>query len=1154
MSRCPACGADIPGGFAFCGSCGAPLTTPLTGRRDERKVVTVLFCDLVGFTASSDRADPEDVAARLRPYHNRVRRDIERFGGTMEKFVGDAVMGVFGAPTAHEDDPERAVHAGLRILGTVAELNATHPALELSVRIGVATGEAVASLGARPERGEGIVIGDVVNTAARLQAVAPVGGVVVSKATFRATRKVFDYQVLTPVRVKGKADPVAIWRAVASHSRFGVDIDPRAVGPLVGRDVELEFLDRVWGRSVRESSARLVTLVGEAGVGKSRLVQEFGALVDARPQLVTWRQGRCLPYGEGVTFWGLGEVVKAEAGILESDDAATASRKLGQAVERSVDSTIELDWLKSRLAPLVGLVGMDGVGTVAREESFTAWRRFLEAVAAKRPLVVVLEDLHWADTALLDFICDLVERAGGVALMVICTARPELYERTPNWAGRLRNSTSISLAPLSDGDTERLLASLLGEGVLSGTIRTTLLERVGGNPLYAEEVCRMLVERGAVRRDGRTVQLAEGADIDFPESIQALIAARLDTLTPERKMLLQDAAVLGKVFWAGALCAIGDRDRADVTVGLLELAKRELVRPARNSSVQGETEYAFWHVLTRDVAYGQVPRAARSRKHVAAAAWIEQLAGERVADHAESLAYHYSQALAFSKAADPNNALGELEACARRFLILAGDRAMDLDVTRADHHYQRALELVSTDDPERPAVLAKAAEAVRQTGRLLQAERLYEQAVEASQTRGDLLAGGHALVRYSNVLWFRGETVRSLATLTTAVELLEREPRGPELAWAYAERASHDVTLARTAAALEWADKAIALARQIGADEARQRALRFRGVARTMAGDLNGLTDLRKALQLGLQLGLTRATASTYGDLTEELLIVEGPLAAHRTYEVGLEYCKQRGIQDITTWLRTLLLALLYDLGDWDQLLTIADEILAWHEARGGGYDDILVESQKARVHILRDEQAAAHTLVERFLPRARANGDPQILVAAFPVAALVAQGRGDLAASVGLAEELHEATRDGPGSYRAIPLPDLVRICVAAHQLPLAERLIDGIDVRAARLQHCVLTGRAVLTEASGDLHSAHRLYADAAEQWRSYGCLPEHAHALLGTGRCLARLAHHEARDRLLEARAIFARLGARSLRAKTEGWLVRRSTNPGRDEAAG
>jgi len=680
MASCSRCGQDNPQGFRFCGACGAPLAAAPRPADEERKVVTVLFCDLVGFTARSDQADPEDVGAMLRPYHVRLRREIERFGGTLDKFIGDAVMAVFGAPAAHEDDPERAVRCAARLLEAIVELNATQPALALSVWIGITTGEALVVLQPGGET-EGVV-GDVVNTASRLQGVAPVNGVLVGEGTWRATRALFAYEELAPVRVKGKAQPVPVWRLIGPRSRLGVDVDQRPVAPFIGRDAELDLLKRRYADTVRERSVRLVTLLGEPGVGKSRLIHEFGRFVDDRPEFASWRQGRCLPYGDGIALWALGEIVKAQAGILESDPSIQVAAKLDSTLQALVGLASEREWLRARLAPLLGLGNAEGPGA-DQAELFAAWRRVIEAMAASGPFVLVVEDLHWADAGLLQFLNYLLDSSADIALLVIAAARPELLDRHPGWNEQRPNASSITLSPLTDTDTTALIAALLGQPVLPPEVQALLLEQAAGNPLYAEEFARLLTDRGLLVRHGRTLRLSPGQEIPFPETIQALVAARLDALLPERKALVQDAAVVGKVFWSGALAAISGRDEPALQAELEELERRELIRPAKVSSVAGQTEYAFWHAVVRDVAYAQIPRTGRMRRHRTAAEWLEHLAGERLADRAEIIAHHYSQAVALARATgEQARRLAELEERARRFLILAGDRAIGLDVSR----------------------------------------------------------------------------------------------------------------------------------------------------------------------------------------------------------------------------------------------------------------------------------------------------------------------------------------------------------------------------------------------------------------------------------------------------------------------------------------
>ena len=737
MAVCPVCAEDNPTRARFCLACGAALPAQREPSREERKLVTVLFCDLVGFTARSDNADPEDVRATLRPYHARLRTEIERFGGTVEKFIGDAVMAVFGAPVAHEDDAERAVRSALRIMGAIAEMNEERPGLDLAVRIGVNTGEAVVSLGARPEEGEGIVTGDVVNTAARLQTAAPVGGVVVGQMTYRATKDLVEYEALEPVTVKGKAEPIPIWRALSARSRFGIDVEQGTRTPFVGRENEFALLTQTFARAVAEPSVQLVTIIGEPGVGKTRLLWELRRHLDDRPELIYWRQGRCLPYGEGVTYWALGEMVKAQAGVLETDSPDAALAKLQTTLAAVTKDETERDWLRGRLAPLIGVGGLESQ-TDNRDEVFTAWVRFLEAIAARDPLVLVFEDLHWADGPLIEFIEHLVEYSSGVPLFVVCSARPELYERHPGWGGGKRNSTTISLSPLSETDTARLLSALLEQAVLPAEVQAELLERAGGNPLYAEEFVRHARRPGDPGAPGDVhAHHRRGGGVPMPENVHALIGARLDTLSADRKSLLQNASVIGKVFWSGAVASMVGIVERPVREGLHDLARRELVRTVRTSSVQDQAEYSFWHALVRDVAYGQIPRAERAAKHRAVAEWIETTAGERITDQAEFLAYHYEKALELTLAAgrDPGDELRRKTAAA---LLMAGERAQRLDIAKGLGFYRRAEAVIPPDDPELPVLRVRTLMAAVELGEaaIPEARAAYEAAIEHLKARG----------------------------------------------------------------------------------------------------------------------------------------------------------------------------------------------------------------------------------------------------------------------------------------------------------------------------------------------------------------------------------------------------------------------------------
>src|SRR5262245_34627407 len=608
MLTCSVCGQGNPDGARFCLNCGAALTSE--PRREERKVVSVLFADLVGFTSRAEQLDPEDVRAVLGPYWERLRSELERMGGTVEKFIGDAVMALFGAPVTREDDPERAVRAALAIRDWARETE------DIQVRIAVTTGEALVVLDARPREGEGMAAGDVVNTASRLQGAAPANGVLVSESTYRATRHVIDYVEREPVSAKGKSEPVRVWEAVEARSRPGADLEQLTLLPLVGRVRELDTLVGAFERTRVENEPQLVTLVGVPGIGKSRLVAELYARLDDAPDLVWWRQGRALPYGDGVSFWAVGEMVKAQAGVQENDSHDDARAKIWASLESSVAAEDRI-WIARHLLPLVGL-GEDGVAD-PRDESFAAWRRYFEALAEERPLVLVFEDLHWADDGLLDFVDHLTDWTTGVPLFVVGTARPELLDRRPGWGGGKLNSATVALTPLADEEAAQVISAVLERTVLPVDTQRALLDRAGGNPLYAEQFARLYAEQGSAE--------------ELPETVQGIIAARLDALAPDEKVVVQNAAVLGKGLWAGAVAELSGREADSVATALHALERKGLIRRERRSAVAGESEYAFRHVLVRDVAYGQIPRAERGRKHALAAGWIERLG--RSDDHAE---------------------------------------------------------------------------------------------------------------------------------------------------------------------------------------------------------------------------------------------------------------------------------------------------------------------------------------------------------------------------------------------------------------------------------------------------------------------------------------------------------------------------------------
>ena len=1079
----------------------------------------MLFCDLVGFTAASEAADPEDVRARLRPYHERVRSVLERYGGTVEKFVGDAIMAVFGAPVTHEDDAERAVRAGLRILEAISELNDADPALELKVRVGINTGETVVALSARPERGEGIVTGDVVNAASRLQGEAPVNGVAVSEHTYRATERIFDWQPMEPVTVKGKSGPLSLWRPLQARARFGSEVARPHTTLLVGRELEKPLLIGTFERAANQQSCQLVTIIGEPGVGKSRLCAELFTYVEERPGLVRWRQGRCLPYGDGIALWALGEIVKAECGILETDAPDEAAGKLERALPPGVEDRA---WLRARLAPLVGAPAEPA----KQEESFAAWRRFCEVLAAERTTVLVFEDLHWADPALLAFLEHMADWAEGVPLLLLCTARPELDENHPGFGADARNATRINLAPLSDGDTAKLVSALLERAVLPLETQQQLLERAGGNPLFAEEFVRLLTDRDVGNES-----------VEVPESVQALIAARLDTLTSDRKSLLQDAAVVGKVFWSGALAAMSGLDPREVEQALHELARKELIRPARTSSMEGEHEYGFWHVLVRDVCYQQIPRAGRAARHRTAAAWLEDKAGERVEDLADVLAHHYQAALELSRAAGVGEESELLQAQALRYLALAGERALSLDVDRAERQLALAFELAPPGHPERALLLERWANAVQQQGRLREARQALEQVLNLYRAQGQLVAAGRVLTQLGLVVHRLGDP-QGEETIAEAVELLEAQPAGPELVAAHTYTAGRRALTGRYSEAVTAAERALALAAELVLPEPAF-ALHWRGLARCYLGQPDGVEDMRRALQLALDQSLGREAAVIHGNLAGVVWSYQGPQSALAAYAEGIAFCERRGITEVALHMRAESLTCLAELGHTERGLAEAGPVADLLQAAG----DIKYLTPRALqlrlfVECGTPQQAA---VPDELVTAARDGGQPEVIALAFTAAAQLLLARRQPEQAHAMLRELDQLVPDR--TDLAFSLPCLVRVALGLDDPALAQRLTKGIEPITPFHEHALASAQAQLVEAADNHADAARLYADAAERWQRFGDLPERAYALLGHGRCLHILGNPAAEQPLTQARELFASMGYKPALAETEALLGRR-----------
>jgi class 3 adenylate cyclase len=1098
---CPSCGVESPDGFRFCGACGQALPEAgALGAADERRTITVLFADLVGFTSLADRLDPEDVRRLLEPFHARLRWSVEHLGGTVEKFIGDAVMAVFGAPVAHEDDPERAVRAALRIRDAIAELAESTEGAKLALRIGVSTGEALFKPEVLPGEGERIVA-DFVNVASRLQAAAPVNGILVGEATYLATARAIEYQAFEPVRARGKAEPVLAWEAVGARSRVGADPRERGRAPLVGRTDEVLLLCDAFARARREHSAQLVTLVGPPGIGKSRLVLELSSVVEDDPELVSWRRGGCLPYGEGVTFWPLSEMVKAQAGILETDSPGEVERALRREVSDLFPNEDEAHWVEMHLGPLVGLARPGGDRS-DNAEDFAAWRRFFEAIAEQSPTVLLFEDLHWADEGLLDFVDYLVEWASAVPMLVVCTARPELLVRRPSWGGGKLNAVTVSLSPLSDEETSLLLTELLEQAVLPPDLTSALLARAGGNPLYAEEFVRMIAEREAD---------AASDDPPVPASVQGIIAARLDTLDPEEKAVLQDAAVVGRVFWLGAISSLSGLARWRLDELFRSLERKQFVRRQRPSTVERESEYAFRHLLLRDVAYGRIPRSSRAEKHRQAAEWVESLG--RQEDHAETCAYHYRQALEYARASGVSTAA--LEERARAALVDAGDRAAGLKgFAAARRFFEEALDLWPTDDPDRAGIafrIAKAAYFTDDAG----PEMLVE-ARDGLLAAGDPAAAAEAEIMLGRLAFREGRGGESALHYQSARELLTGTPPSPSKAIVLSATARGLLVAARAEEALAVASEAAAMADELDLDDVRALTTMTIGDARVQLGDLGGLADFERGIELAVEAGSPEAVSGTI-NLADTVMDLGEPSRAVELRELARSAAERLGDARSLRWLRAERSGELYWLGRWDEALELADAFVA--ESAGGSrhYMEAYCRLVRGRIRLARGETAAALEDAARAVELGREALDPQALypTLGFRARALAAAGKSG-EASASAAELLERVREQGSAPLAYLWIVDLA---VTLVSLGRGHELADALPPGTAPTPW-VTAGLAI---ARGEADAA-------AETLAAIGAKPDEALARMCAATSLAASERaDEASAQLERARAFYRSVGA-------------------------
>jgi predicted ATPase/class 3 adenylate cyclase len=964
---CASCGAALAGNEKFCGECGAPFSvlTPAgataTSARDapaaERRLVSLLFADLVGFTALSESRDSEEVRELLSRYFDTCSRLIALYGGTVEKFIGDAVMAVWGTPTATEDDAERAVRAALDLVVAVSALGDEVGASELRARVGVLTGEAAVTLGAE---GQGMVAGDLVNTASRVQSVAEPGTVLVGESTRRTTEQTVVYEEAGAFELKGKEGLVPLWRALRVVSGARGSLKSTGLeAPFVGRERELRQIKELFHACADERKAHLVSVTGIAGVGKSRLAWEFYKYFDGLPQLTYWHRGRCLAYGEGVTYWALADMVRMRCRIVEDEEPASALEKLRATLEEHIADPEERRFVEPRVAQLLGLAEQEGRD---KQELFAAWRLLFERLADVYPTVLAFEDMQWADASLLDFVEYLLEWSRNSPLFVITLARPELLERRPSWGSGHRNFSSLYLEPLSPSAMEELLTGLVPG--LPEAVRERILARAEGMPLYSVETVRMLLDRGLLVREGPVYRPAgEIGALEVPETLHALIAARLDGLSAEERRLLQNGAVLGKTFTRAGLAALSGLAEGELESLLSSLVRKEVLGVQADPRSPEHGQYGFLQDLVRHVAYETLSKRERRTRHLAAAEHLTAAFAGEEDEVVEVVASHYVAAYETAPEADD---AGEIKQKAQTMLARAGERAASLGAAAEAQRYFEQAAALSDGPLARAELLDRAGHLARYAARPEDSLRLLGESIALYEGEGETHAAARVSSRLAEVESNLGRLDQALERMERAFAVISTDEPDADLALLAARLANGYAFAGDLERASERAELALDVAESLGLPESVVRAFFTKALVEEARGHpQERVAFLTQALAIALEHDLLEQAAYAYLNLSDSSFRRDRYSDALGYLQPALELARRLGNRPSEWSLLAELTYPLYMTGRWEEALAALEELTEEQIRSGAMFLSLL--TSVLEIHIHRGELEQAQRLYSLF-------------------------------------------------------------------------------------------------------------------------------------------------------------------------------------------